>query len=288
VAVSFASSIPGVIGDVMLSRIRYSENRLRPRSGVDELVDSIRENGLLQPIVVRPKSDYFEVVAGNRRRMACEMLRWRKVPCHIVELDDKRAFEYSIVENIQRQTLSPVEEAEAFKVYVADFGWGGVSELARKIGKSPSYITKRINLLELPADVIESITNQSLNASVAEELRPIKNQVHQSELASMIIKRHLSLRKARGILSQYKARDERMVQDNTNAAKLDHKRRVLDKLIVTLKVALNNVGALVNDNEDDWLVREILMQHKNNLHAQIDLLIKEKKKLNERLLANME
>ena len=75
--------------------------------------------------------------------MACEILRWRKIPCHIVELDDKRAFEYSLVENIQRQTLSVIEEAEAFKVYVADFGWGGVSELARKIGKSPSLYHKK-------------------------------------------------------------------------------------------------------------------------------------------------
>ena len=86
------------------------------------------------------------------------MMRWRKIPWHIVELDDKKAFEYSLVENIQRQTLSVIEEAEAFKVYVADFGWGSVSELARKIGKSPSYITKRINLLDLPTDVIDSVT----------------------------------------------------------------------------------------------------------------------------------
>jgi len=155
---AFASSIPGLIGDVTLSKIKYSENRLRPKSGVEEMADSIRENGLLLPIVVRPKNDYFEIVAGNRRRMACEMMRWRKIPWHIVELDDKKAFEYSLVENIQRQTLSVIEEAEAFKVYVADFGWGSVSELARKIGKSPSYITKRINLLDLPTDVIDSVT----------------------------------------------------------------------------------------------------------------------------------
>jgi ParB family chromosome partitioning protein len=283
----FASSIPGVIGDVALSKLKYSVNRLRPKSGVEELVDSIRENGLLQPIVVRPKNDYFEIVAGNRRRMACEILRWRKIPCHIVELDDKRAFEYSLVENIQRQTLSIIEEAEAFKVYVADFGWGGVSELARKIGKSPSYITKRINILDLPTDVIDSITNRSLNASLAEELHPIKDQSRQSKLASLIIQRHLSLRKARGILSQYKTGivlDDDDYDDQPNAATLEHKQKVFDKLIVTLRVALNNVGALVIDNEDDWLMREILMQHKNSLHNQIDNLIKEKKKLNPRLL----
>jgi ParB family chromosome partitioning protein len=282
-SVTFASSIPGVISDVMLSKTKYSQHRLRPKSGVEELVDSIRENGLLQPIVVRPKDDHFEIVAGNRRRMACQILRWRKIPCHIVELDEKRAFEYSLVENIQRQTLSVVEEAEAFKVYVADFGWGGVSELARKIGKSPSYITKRINLLDLPADVIDSIASQSLNASVAEELRPIKDQSQQSELASLIIQRHLSLRKARGILSQYKTRGvEQDAYDNelNSTTTLSHNQKVFDKMIVTLRIALNNIATLINDNEDDWLIREILMQHKNSLHSQIDVLIKQKRKLN--------
>jgi ParB family transcriptional regulator, chromosome partitioning protein len=278
---SLASSMPGVIIDVMLSKTKYSQHRLRPKSGVEELVDSIRENGLLQPIVVRPKDDYFEIVAGNRRRMACQILRWRKIPCHIVELDEKRAFEYSLVENIQRQTLSVIEEAEAFKVYVADFGWGGVSELARKVGKSPSYITKRINLLDLPTDVIDSIDSQSLNASVAEELRPIKDQSRQSELASLIIQRHLSLRKARGILSQYKTGG--VEQDAygyaPNSTTLAHNQKIFDKMIVTLRIALNNIATLVNDNEDDWLIREILMQHKNYLHSQIDILIKEKRKL---------
>jgi ParB family transcriptional regulator, chromosome partitioning protein len=64
----------------------------------------------------------------------------KKIPCHILELDDKNAFEISLVENIHRKTLSPIEEAEAFKAYISDFGWGGMSDLATKIGKSKSYI----------------------------------------------------------------------------------------------------------------------------------------------------
>ena len=285
----FVSTIPGVIDDVMLSKIKYSQYRLRPKLGVKELVDSIRENGLLQPIVVRPKDDYFEIVAGNRRRLACQILRWRKIPCHIMELDEKRAFEYSLVENIQRQTLSVIEEAEAFKLYVADFGWGGVSQLARKIGKSPSYITKRINLLDLPADVIDSIASQSLNATMAEELRPIKDRSRQSELASLIIQRHLSLRKARGILSQYKTGVVELAAYDyePNSTTLVHNQKIFDKMIVTLRIALNNIGALISGNEDDWLMREILMQHKNYLHNQIDILIKEKRKLNDRLVAGI-
>jgi ParB family chromosome partitioning protein len=210
------------------------------------------------------------------------------MPCHIVELDVKKAFEYSLVENIQRQTLSAVEEAEAFKIYVADFGYGGISELARKIGKSPSYITKRIHLLDLPPTVIESITNRSLDPSLAEELHSIKDQSRQSELASLIVKRHLSLRKARGVLSQYKAGVEPENPDDDNwVSALAHRQKALDKLIVTLRIAMNNIGPVVSDNEDDWLIWEILMHHKNLVHGQIDLLIKEKRKLNNRLVAGM-
>ena len=72
----------------------------------------------MQAIVVRSKDEYFEVVAGNRRLNACKLLGWRKIPCHIVELDDRGAFEVSLIENIQRQTLNPIDEANAFKKYV--------------------------------------------------------------------------------------------------------------------------------------------------------------------------
>ncbi len=96
----------------------------------------------------------------------------------------KPAFECSIVENIQRKTLSVIEEAEAFKAYVADFGWGGISELAKRVGKSPSYITKRIKLLNMPADVLASVKDTSLDPSVAEELCLVRDPARQSELSS--------------------------------------------------------------------------------------------------------
>ena len=107
-------------------------------NGVEDLADSIKKIGLLQPIVVRTTegSEGFEIVAGNRRYSACRQLGWRKITCHIVELDDKGAFEIALAENVQRQTLNPVEEGLAFRKYVNEFGWGGVSELAQKISES--------------------------------------------------------------------------------------------------------------------------------------------------------
>jgi ParB family transcriptional regulator, chromosome partitioning protein len=273
------SSIPGIIEDVGISQIKYSDTALRStESSISGLVDSIREKGLLQPIIVRPQDGYFEIVAGNRRCRACTTLKWKKITCHIVELDDKAAFECSITENIQRQTLSIIEEADAFKAYVEDFGWGGISELAQKIGKSPSYITKKIKLLDMPPDIIKSLTNMSLDPSIAEELCSVKDPAKQSELAALITRRHLSLRKTRELVSRHK--DDEI---SGYSSSIERKKRAFDKLIVILRVALNNTGQLISDNEDDWIVREMLMQHKNVLHGQIDLLIKEKYKLTYRL-----
>jgi ParB family transcriptional regulator, chromosome partitioning protein len=274
------SSVPGIMEDILISKIKYSKKPLRANlSSIEELVGSIKTNGLLQPIVVRPMDTYFEIVAGNRRRKACELLRWRKMACHVVQVSDKQAFETSLIENLQRETLTPIDEALAYKAYVADFGWGGVSELARKIGKSPSYITKKIKLLNLPHDIIDSVAEMSLNPSVAEELCSLKDPSRQSDLADLIIRRHLSMRKARELVSH--CRNERTFTLDEN---IEHSRRTFDKLILMLRVALNNVGGLIGDSEDDWVLREILMYHKNMLHQQIDLVIKEKRKLNRHLL----
>jgi ParB family transcriptional regulator, chromosome partitioning protein len=280
---SLISSIPGIFEDISISKLRVSSRLLRSGSLADipELADSISENGLLQPLVVRPANDRFEIVAGNRRYKACQTLKWKRIACHIVDLDDKHAFEFSLIENVQRQTLSVLEEGQAYKRYVADFGWGGVSELARKIGKSPSYITKKIKLLNLPENILNAITETSLSPSVAEELSLVKDQSKQSELAALIIKRHLSLRKARQLMNQY--------HDNDSAAyfsyddNLEQMQRTFDKLILILRMAMGNIASLLENNENDWLIQEVFMQHKNRLHDEIDLLIKEKRKLNHRL-----
>src|SRR5215207_4329120 len=104
----------------------------------------------------------------------------------IVELSDKEAFEISLVENIQRRTLNPIEEAYAFKTYVSDFGWRGVSDLASKIGKSTSYVGRRLGLLRLPEEVLKKVLSSLLSVSVAEELIPLHKEKDQSKLADLI------------------------------------------------------------------------------------------------------
>jgi len=113
--------VVGPIEDIDTSSIRPSTICLRSATtGIEELSQSIKTVGLLQPLVVRNRNDSFEIVAGNRRYHACRKLGWRKISCHIVELDDKTAYEVSMIENLQRYTLSPLEEGIAFRKYIQE------------------------------------------------------------------------------------------------------------------------------------------------------------------------
>jgi ParB family chromosome partitioning protein len=201
-------------------------------------------------------------------------------------LDDKESFELSLIENIQREKLNPIDEARAFKIYISDFGWGGVSELARKIGKSPSYITKRIELLDLPPEVIQYVADSVVQPSVAEELRAIKDQARQSELAHLVAQRHLSLRRVRELIDQTSQKDYSYELASSNQDLDDRVRRIeraFDKSITALKITLDRMSMIISDIEeedDNWAITQIFLQHKNMINNQINILLKEKKKYN--------
>jgi ParB family transcriptional regulator, chromosome partitioning protein len=166
--------VRGVTQDISIFRIKTS-TLCRPSldDNISDLGNSIEQHGLLQPIVVRFKGEDWEIVAGNRRFAACKSLDWRLIACHIIELDDRSAFEVSLIENIARKCLNAIDEARAFKKYVLDYEWASVTDLSTKIGKSPSYITKRVRLLNLPVDVLNLIMNSKMSVSIAEELNPM-------------------------------------------------------------------------------------------------------------------
>jgi ParB family chromosome partitioning protein len=275
--------IAGLIEDIDIYRIKQPPEYYRSSSSnVNELASSIKLKGLLQPVIVRTNRDgYFEIVAGNRRLQACKILGWRKIICHIVELDDREAFEISLIENIHRKTLNPIEEAHAFRSYVKDLGWGGISELAAKIGKSISYVDKRLKLLELPPEVIESISNSTISTSVAEELCFIDDTKKQQEFAKIASHEKMSSRKTRNLVKDFKESSGFDANPSivTMGEIYEKSQRSFDKSITALKIAMNKLALIIDQTEDDWVVYEILMQHKSMLNAQIDLLIREKKKL---------
>src|SRR5262245_30395284 len=120
-----------IVEQIEMKMIRPSNFAVRDKFQesieMEYLMFSIRQNGLLQPILIRPRMTGFEIVAGHRRFHACKSLRWRFVACKIKEMSDKEAYEIMLTENIQRKSMDPVEEAEAFRKYVLEYGWGGVS-----------------------------------------------------------------------------------------------------------------------------------------------------------------
>lgn len=258
---------------------------------ITELVDSIRKVGLLQPIVIRVNDEgHFEVVLGCRRYTACKTLGWKKITCVIIEANDKEAFETSLIENIQRSSLNPLEEAQAFKKYVWESGWGGISELASIIGRSHSYIIKHIMLLDLPSDVVDFINKQKLEISSAQELFPIKDSSKQSELAATIVEKQLSSKDVRHIVNDIKNQSDVITSDTRHNKKYKQGtreiERSLNKSILILRIAMSRIGEIIEEYEDNWIVYESLMEEKNAIHNQIDILLKKKKKMIKMISSN--
>ena len=278
----YSSELKGSLEDINILDIMTSRHALRSfKLNLNELADSIKKFGLLQPIVVRTNSsDKFEVVAGNRRLNACKELGWRKVACHVVELDDKTAFEISIIENVQRHTLNPIEEGLAFRKYVNEFGWGGVSDLAQKLSKSTSYICKRIKLTELPEDMIDLISNSEISATIGEELLPIVDKNIQSRLTEFIRERQLSSRTVRNLVKEVGTKNLGKSSLYYVASTNEYEKiyRIFDKVIISIRILIKKLATIIENVEDKWIFYDILMQHKHMLDQQIDLLIKEKRK----------
>jgi len=275
--------LAGFIDEVKINETHLSRQALREDLGnLDELMASIDKVGLLQPIIVRPVEGEFEVVAGNRRFTACKRLGWIKILCHIVELDDKEAFEISLIENVQRNMLNHIEEAQAFKKYVDGYGWGGVSDLARRIGKTQVYVSRRLRLLNLPKDVQNDIANNRLSSSVGEEILALNDQDKQVEIGARAAEEKLSRSEVRTLVK--KIRDDELESDDLfvdslpySYSSLEQQQRITDRAlarsIAALKISLYRIDDAINLLEEGWVVRQILFEHRKELHSHIDALM---------------
>jgi ParB family chromosome partitioning protein len=271
-----------VVESIEMKMIRPSQFTIRDKfqkndSDFEMLVNSIREHSLLQPILIRPLSNGFEIVAGHRRFQACRTLRWRFIPAKIRELSDKQAYEIQLTENIQRKSMDPVEEAEAFRRYVVDFGWGGVSELARKIGKSEEYVSHHLQLLKLPGDIKVKIANNSLKVSQAIEIAEIPPD-RRSKIVSQVVNENLTVRQIRELKTVLKE-EEDADPDEVIVSLRDPSKSssaIAKKTSLTLKIALTRVDSLINEVhntvEPDQRAEIInfLMSIRLHIHSLID------------------
>lgn len=277
----------GIVEQIEMKMIRPSQFPIRDkfqRSDPDceTLVNSIREHGLLQPILIRPFEHAFEIVAGHRRFQACRSLRWRFIPSKIRELSDKQAYEIQLTENIQRKSMDPIEEAEAFRRYVIDFGWGGVSELARKIGKSEEYVSHHMQLLKLPEEIKHRIMNNSLKVSQAIEIVQVPHDKQQT-IASEVINNNLTVRQIRELKITLKE-EETFNKIITSAKDESRSAAIAKKASLTLKITLARVDNLINEVhttiEPDQRAEIInfLMGIRLSIHSLIDESIRFKNK----------
>ena len=174
-------------------RLSYDEDSLT------ELADSIREHGVLQPILVRPSGSKFELIAGERRWRASGMAGRESIPAIVVEFDESTALEVSIIENLQREDVSPLEEATMFKKMTDAFGYS-VRQLAQKVGKDKGYVENRLRLADAPADIRELVSLRKDTISHAYELMRIGDERTRRRLAKRVAGGELSLAKLRAII----------------------------------------------------------------------------------------
>jgi ParB family chromosome partitioning protein len=271
-----------IVEQIEMKMIRPSQFAVRDKfqkmTNEDETLHiSIREHGLLQPILIRPISHGFEIVAGHRRFHACRSLRWRFIPCKIREMSDKQAYEIQLTENMQRKAMDPVEEAEAFRRYVMDFGWGGVSELAKKIGKSEEYVSHRIQLLKLPDDIKNQVITSRLNVSQAMELTTL-SQERQSEIIEQVINGNLTVKQIREVKSILREDGtfDHASKPCRNITKSIRLIRISKKTSLALRITLARLDNIINEVhesiEPDQRAEIInfLMAQRLKIHAMID------------------
>jgi ParB family transcriptional regulator, chromosome partitioning protein len=300
----YSQNTQGVLENIQISQIRpfkfyyrNDDNNDNDDKEIKNLEVSIQQHGLLQPIIVRHLDHFYEIVTGHRRYKACKALGWKKILCHIIHVDDKEAFEISLMSNIQRKQLNPIEEAQAFDKYLSNYKWGDVSELAQRIGKSRSYIYRRLKLLDFPLDMINAISNSNVDPSIVEELSSIKDNTLKETLANDVLENKYScmqIRQLKKVLDDDDDDDKQKINDTNYYFEKENKKiftdkdlaeiekntqRLFNKMIILLKNSSRNMMPLIEDSEENWIVYNTFMQHKKMIDNQIDILIKEKKKI---------
>lgn len=186
---------------VMLKISEIEPNRSQPRKDFDEnslsdLAQSISQHGLLQPLLVRPLPiGGYQIVAGERRYRACRMAGLTEVPVTIRELSDTETMELALIENLQREDLSPIEEALGYKALIDEHSFSQ-EEVATSVGKSRPAIANSLRILKLPDSVLEYVKQDKISAGHARALLMLDNEEDMLELAELIYKKDLSVRQA--------------------------------------------------------------------------------------------
>lgn len=196
------------IQNIELSSIIPNEEQ--PRKDFDlellaELTDSIKQYGVIQPIVVRKKENFYEIIAGERRWRAAKAAKLKEIPCIVKEVDDKQAMKLALIENLQRDNLNPIEEAYAFKGLIEEHNLTQ-EEVATAVGKSRSYISNAIRLLNLDEEIIDYIANGKITRGHGRALLAIKDKNERLKTVQSIVDNKVNVRETEKIVNKNKKR----------------------------------------------------------------------------------
>ena len=214
-----------------ISRVEPREEQPRvnfDEASLGELAESIREYGMIQPITVRRlASGYYQIIAGERRWRAARMAGLKEVPVRVIEADERLATELALVENLQREDLSPIEEAQGYKTLMEVYGMTQ-DEAAKRVGKSRPTVTNALRLLSLAPEVQQFVEQGLLSAGHARALVPIKPEEAQIEAARSVIANGLSVRRTEQLAA--KLMREPKPEPDDGEIKVDYAAEVTKKL----------------------------------------------------------
>ncbi len=248
----------------------FKENKL------DELAQSIRHNGIIQPLVVRRKGDRFEIIAGERRWRAAQKAGLHKIPCVVRDVSSENVLELSLIENIQREELNPIEEANAFKrlLEMRDLTQ---EEVARRVGKERSSITNTLRLLKLPVELQRLVEEEKLSMGHARALLSIDSAEHQISLARQITSKTLSVRETEQLVKRTHDAPSRAGQSKPQSIEGAERANVLaaeaklsKKLGAPVKIRLAKSGGVIeikfSSNHDLARVFDAIIQTHDTRH----------------------
>ena len=233
-----------------LIRNKYQPRKTFDQTSLDELTNSIKERGIIQPIIVRISKDQkskYEIITGERRWLAAQNAGLHEVPVVITEADDLKSLEFALVENVQRHDLNAVEEAQGYQRLIDDFSYDH-DKVAKFIGKSRSHVSNCLRLLSLPKDVLELITLNKLSPGHAKILVGLENA---SFIAKKIIQKRLSVRQSENLVRIFKT--NKISKKNLKDPNLKYLEQSLkDKigLNVFIKNKKNNTGSIMLEYKD--------------------------------------
>ena len=233
-----------------LIRNKNQPRKLFDKDSLEGLTNSIKERGIIQPIIVRRSQDQntkYEIIAGERRWLAAQNAGLHEVPVVITEADDLKSFEFAIVENVQRHDLNAIEEAEGYQRLIDDFLYDQ-DKVAKFIGKSRSHISNCLRLLSLPNEVINLIQNNKLSQGHAKVLVGLENAFF---VAKKIIDKKLSVRQAENLVKIFKSKKTfKIYSGDPNLRQLEKSVSAKIGLRVFIKNKKNNTGSVLFEYKD--------------------------------------